>query len=443
MLKAVRKLRPGCALIVEDGTVRTERYYRTPIQDAEARDDEAGAEDLTQLIDDVVRDQMVADVEVGALLSGGVDSSAIVASMCRSVDPARITTFCATVDPLHGSGDNFGADQGYAQDVATRLGVNNVEVPTDADLVSALPRMVWELDEPTADFAALQTLMLAKEAKRRGIKVLLSGCGGDDLFTGYGRHTAGLMYSLVDRVPGLRRASAALLATLPGKGVAGRRLGRVADLLKLDEPHMLASAMSFSAVPAADCVALLDPAIRAAAAPDGIPTAFAQSLADTDGLDIIGRFLDLELNGFLPDHNLNYTDKMAMRAGVEVRVPLVDKRLVDFAMSIPSHKKIDLRTTKKILRDSQVNRLPRGVLARSKQGFGVPVRAWLRGPARPLLEELTAPSVLHNRGLFDPEAVGTLKRAFLDEKIDAAMTLFPIVAIELWCRTLDEAPVAN
>jgi len=176
-------------------------------------------------------------------------------------------------------------------------------------------------------------------------------------------------------------------------------------------------------------------------AEDGIPAPLRESLDRTRGRHPVERFLDLELNAFMPDHNLNYTDKMAMQAGVEVRVPLVDHRLVDYAMRIPIAAKIDLRQTKKILRQSQAARLPPEILTRPKQGFGVPLRAWLSGPARGMLEELTAPDVVSARGLFDPVTVADLKRDFYARRVDSAFTLFPLMAIELWCRALDRAPV--
>lgn len=443
MLKAVRKLRPGCAMVVDATGVQTERYYRVPVAARDGAATQMSPEALTELIDTVVRDQMVADVDVGALLSGGVDSSAIVAAMCRATEPAHITTFCATVTKQSGAADNFGDDQSHARAVARQLGVTDIEVPTDTDLIDALPHMIWALDEPTADFAALQTLMLAKEARRNGIKVLLSGVGGDDLFTGYGRHTAGLIYGRLSAIPGLRPLAAAVLRAVPPRGLLGRRLQRIGALLSLDEDEMLTEAMSFSAVSSEDRRSLLAPVLRAAAPADGVPDALRRSLSATKGLDPVSRFLDLELNGFLPDHNLNYTDKMAMQAGVEVRVPLVDVRLVDAAMKLAVGDKIDLRQTKKILRRSQRARLPKSVLTRSKQGFGVPVRAWLHGPARPLLDELTSDAALRARGLFEPGPVAALKKNFQDGRIDAAYTLFPMMAIELWCRALDAAPTVE
>ncbi len=439
MLKSVRKLRPGCTLIVDRDGVKHGRYYRVPVAGGErtARGDRPQA--LGALIDEVVQAQMVADVDVGALLSGGVDSSAIVAAMCRVAEPRRITTFCAAVSRPESGTDNFGDDQAYAREVARALGVNLVEVACDADLIDELPSMVWALDEPTADFAAVQTGMLARAAGGAGIKVLLSGVGGDDSFTGYGRHRAALVYAMLARVPGARALAGALLGRFPPTSIAGRRLQRMGALLAMDEDRMLAEAMSFSAVTGARRRELLAPRIRAAVPDDGLPAAFADSLAATRGRHPVERFLDLELNGFLPDHNLNYTDKMAMSAGIEVRVPLADPRIVEFAMGLARAERIDLRRTKKILRASQVGRVPQSVLTRPKQGFGVPVRAWLLGAARPLLEDLTARDVIAARGLFDADAVAALKRDFYGHRIDAAFTLFPMMALELWCRALDAA----
>ena len=440
ILKAVKKLRPGCTLTVDAAGVRMRRYYRTPLPNSETP---GSADDLRDLIDTVVAAQMVADVDVGALLSGGVDSSAIVASMCRAANPAKITTFCAAVARSDSASDNFGDDQRHAVEVATALGVRLIEVPTETDLIDQLPAMMWQLDEPTADFAALQTLVLARAARDNGIKVLLSGVGGDDLFAGYSRHRAAVIYDLLSRIPGGRAAAGALARLFPAGGLLGRRLRRTGELLAMDEETMLTEAMSFSAIAGRDRLALLSPEMREGLGGANGPAPFAESFAATVGLHPVERALDLELNGFMPDHNLNYTDKMAMQAGVEVRVPLCDPKLVDFAMQLPIADKIDPWRTKKILRASQENRLPRSVLGRPKQGFGVPMRGWLRGVARPLMEELTSESVVAARGLFDAAAVSALRGAFLSSTVDAALTLFPLMAIEVWCRALDAAPTAG
>jgi len=443
MLRAVKKLRPGCTLTVTaEGRVSPACYYRTPMFERDSPPTVDDPDALRDAIDGIVADQMVADVEVGALLSGGVDSSAIVASMCRATDPAKITTFCAAVTKPDSGTDNFGDDQTHARSVASHLGVRLIEVSTDADLIAELPGMVWQLDEPTADFAAVQTLMLARAARENGIKVLLSGVGGDDLFTGYGRHTAGLIWAMADRLPGLRSLGGAVLSLFPPSSLRGRRLQRIGSMLSMPEDEMLADGMSYSAVGAGRRRALLAPGLRDAVAADGIAEGLRNSLRRTRGRHPVERFLDLELNGFMPDHNLNYTDKMAMQAGVEVRVPLIDHRLVASAMQLPLTAKISLRETKRILRASQRDRLPAQILTRPKQGFGVPVRSWLQGPAREMMEELTSFATVSARGLFEPDAVVALKADFQANRIDAAFTLFPMMAMELWCRALENAETA-
>jgi len=443
MLRAVKKLRPGCTMTVAaNGETKTQRYYRTPIYDDAAPATPDNAEALRDVIDRIVADQMVADVEVGALLSGGVDSSAIVAAMCRATDPAKITTFCAAVTKPDSGTDNFGDDQTHARTAADRFGVRLIEVPTDADLIASLPDMVWQLDEPNADFSALQVLMLARAARENGIKVLLSGVGGDDVFTGYGRHTAGLIWALANHVPGLRALGGAVLGRLSPGSILGRRLQRIGTLLSMPQDEMLAAGMGLSAVGADRRRSLLAPGLRDVLAADGIAEPLRASLDRTRGRHPVERFLDLELNGFMPDHNLNYNDKMAMLAGVEIRVPLVDHRLVSYAMQLPLSAKISLRETKRILRASQRDRLPAEILTRPKQGFGVPVRAWLQGPAREMMAELTSKNTVAARGLFDTDAVAALRDDFLSQRIDAAYTLLPIMAMELWCRTLDAAKLA-
>ena len=207
----------------------------------------------------------------------------------------------------------------------------------------------------------------------------------------------------------------------------------------MEQDEMLADGMSYSAINAERRRILLAPGVAEAMPADGIAEGIRNSLDATRGRHPVERFLDLELNGFLPDHNLNYTDKMAMQAGVEVRVPLVDHRLVEFAMQLPLSAKISLRETKKILRASQRVRLPTDVLTRPKQGFGAPVRSWLQGEARDFLEDLTSFATITQRGLFNPDAVTSLKADFQASRVDAAFTLFPIMAIELWCRSLESA----
>ena len=435
MLKAVRKLRPGhYAWIDENGRAEVRRFYAAPDP---SPDRDASACHLLSLFDEVVADQMVADVPVGAFLSGGVDSSAIVSSMCRAAPPSHIVAFCAKVAKDKSRADNFGDDIAYARLLAKKTGVSLVEVPTDEELIDDLSSMLWDLDEPTADFAALQTRRLAAEARRQGIIVILSGTGGDDLFTGYGRHTAALVWHRLGLAPGLRKGAAALLELLPSSSLTGRRLSRMGGLLALPEREMLAEAMSFSTLHAAGRLALLSRGFSEGLTEKDAIGPLNAVIDRTEGQPVLERLLRLDLEGFLPDLNLNYTDKMAMRESIEVRVPFVDPRMVSFAARVPWNRKINLSNTKEIFRKAQAKRLPHSILTRPKQGFGTPVRAWLDGPARALLDDTTLPVALKQRGLFDPSAVSQLRLLFDAQEGDVAFSLFSMMAIELWCRELD------
>jgi asparagine synthase (glutamine-hydrolysing) len=434
ILKAVRKLRPGHVLISRPHGHHVERYYRTPLPDP-ASQRPVRPMQLRDQIDEIVAEQMVADVPVGALLSGGLDSSAIVASMCRSRPPDQITTFCARSQRNDSRADNFGDDEAHATLVASQLGVTLHHVETDVELAEELPGMVWALDEPTPDFSALQTWKLAQQAKLRGIKVLLSGTGADDLFTGYGRHRAAYVYEKLASVPGLRQASSVILRQFSPKSLLTRRLRRVGLLLGLCEHDFLIEAMSFSDVGHLRHRALMDES-------HAIPDYVTSLLSESGQHDLVTRLLHLEQNTFLPDHNLNYADKMAMRVGVEVRVPFVTPRLVDLAMSIPIQQKMTGRWSKDVLRRSQIGRLPRRVLYRSKQGFGLPLRAWLAGPGRELLYDTTSEAAIAGRGVFEAKEVAQLRSDFLEKRADAAFTLFAIMCVEIWCRTLATVPRA-
>ncbi|MDA0239189.1 MAG: asparagine synthase (glutamine-hydrolyzing), partial [Proteobacteria bacterium] len=394
MLKSVKKLRPGHYATIDERGVRISNYFEPRSWDPAGRQNKSSPGEFLELFDKIVADQMVADVDVGALLSGGVDSSAIVASMVRATDPSKIKTFCATVSNGGNGLDNLGDDIFHARAVAQRLDVELIEVPTDTEMIDDLPDMLWSLDEPTADFAALQAYKVAETARANGLKVLMSGVGGDDLLTGYPRHRLALFRQRFGWLPGMRHLFALGGHFFKPETMRGRRLRRAGQLLGLPESDMIVEAMSFSALLRKDCAALLSPDIRMALGTEERLSGLEALAADSHGQDAVVRQLHLELNSFVPDHNLNYVDKMSMRAGVEVRVPYLDPRLVTYAARLPLGQKINARETKRILRQSQRDRLPPEILTRGKQGFGVPIRSWLSQTAKPLLEELTSRDVI-------------------------------------------------
>lgn len=435
MLRAVRKLEPGCALLVRDGRI-AERWrfyelpYPTPRFDGDAQ---AAASAVRTALDEAVRRQMVADVPVGAFLSGGLDSSAVVACARRHAPGQRIQ--CFTIETAHSTAEEgFVDDLPYAQRVAAHLDVDLHTIRVGPEIVSHFERMVRHLDEPQADLAPLNALMICELARSHGIKVLLSGAGGDDIFTGYRRHFALMQERWWNWLPAPARAALGATArALPTGAPFVRRVRRAFGDAGLNGDERLAS--YFTWLPQADSAPLLAPALRAQF--DGwSPLApLVDSLRAIDGeRDPLNRMLFLEAKHFLCDHNLNYTDKMGMAVGVEVRVPFLDPDLMRLAASLPAEFKQRGAEGKWILKRAMEPELPRDVIYRPKTGFGVPLRRWLRHELRELVDDLLSERSLAARGLFDPSAVARLRQMDTAGRIDAAYPLLALCSIELWCR---------
>lgn len=442
-LRGVRKLLPGEAMVVQDGKVsRRWAWYQLPIfrgvtGTLSKIDSIRGTEDgLRQ----AVRRQLVADVPVGAFLSGGLDSSALVAFAREQVPDIR----CFTIESVGGQEAGGTNDLPYARRVAKHLKVPLDVVQINASRMSDdLERMVVQLDEPLADPAALNVLYISQLAREQGIKVLLSGAGGDDFFTGYRRHMA-VNYErywnwLPQRVrSGLEQASASMdqrksLFRRLAKGFSGA--GLVGDIRL---------ANYFVWAKESQLLGLYTPNFRAH---------LAQESADKPMLDFLSplpvsvkpldRMLALEQRFFLTDHNLNYTDKMSMAAGVEVRVPFLDLDLVEHAAQIPLGLKQRGRVGKWVLKKALEPYLPYDVIYRPKSGFGAPLRRWMRHELRPLLGDMLSVDSLRRRGLFEPMAVQQLINQNDSGHLDASYTLLSLLTIEIWCREYLDSPPIN
>ena len=392
-----------------------------------------------------VSSQMLADVPVGAFLSGGLDSSAIAAYAQRHLGDRRRLQ-CFTIDFSDtAQADDFNNDLPYARRVATHLGVELHEVKVDADIATELPRMIWQLDEPLADPAPLNVLMIASLARRHDIKVLLSGAGGDDLFTGYRRHYALAQERWWDWLPaGVRRLIAARARAQRPRSTLVRRVAKALQYADLEGDVRIAS--YFRWMDERTVESLLHPSIRRAPAVEiGAQDPLVASLRDeakaghgtvsgAPHWPALQRMLYLECRHFLGDHNLLYTDKMSMAAGVEVRVPLLDETMIAIAQRMPLDYLQRGREGKWILKKAMEDVLPRDVIYRPKTGFGLPLRAWLNGPLRDLVDDLLSPVSIARRGIFDATAVRALIDADRARSNDATYPIFALLCIELWCR---------
>jgi len=439
LVKGVRKVLPGHVVrvkagrIVSDEPYRALRFHQLP----EPGSDAAAAQAVGAAVGAAVERQMVSDVPLGAFLSGGLDSSAVAAfaqQHRQKVGSDRLQ--CFSIEVQHGStaSEGFAEDLPYARRVAAHLGVDLHVVQAGRQMMDRLPEMIYLLDEPNADPAALNTLLISELARSQGIKVLLSGAGGDDIFTGYRRHFALMQERWWSGWPApLRGGLAGIAGHLPVSHPLTRRIAKAFKYAGQDADHRLVS--YFLWTDSNQALDLLHPEFRAGLSAESLYAPMLQTLSELPpGEDPLNRMLYLECKHFLADHNLNYADKMGMAAGVEVRVPLLDLDLMDLAGSLPLDMKQRGRVGKWIFKRAMEPHLPHDVIYRPKTGFGVPLRHWLQTILKPLVDDVLSDGSLRARGVFNAASVQQLRHADQAGRIDATYTIFSIVCLELWCR---------
>jgi asparagine synthase (glutamine-hydrolysing) len=442
LVKGVRKVLPGHVIRVKGGCIVSDEPYRALRfhQLPEPTSDTAAAKAVGAAVQTAVERQMVSDVPLGAFLSGGLDSSAVaaLAQQHRQKEGAgqsgRLQCFSIEVQQGSTATEGFAEDLPYARRVAAHIGVDLHVVQAGKQMMDRLPEMIYLQDEPTPDPAALNTLLISELARSQGIKVLLSGAGGDDIFTGYRRHYALMQERWWAGWPQpLRSGLSAVTRYLPVIHPLARRVCKAFQYAGQDADHRLVSYFLWSEPTQA--LDLLHPDFRAGLSTESLYAPMLQTLGELpSGESPLNRMLYLECKHFLADHNLNYTDKMGMAAGVEVRVPLLDLDLLDLAGSLPLDMKQRGRIGKWIFKKAMEPYLPHDVIYRPKTGFGVPLRHWLQTILKPLVDDVLSDASLRGRGVFNPSAVQQLRMADQMGRIDATYTIFSMVCLELWCR---------
>jgi asparagine synthase (glutamine-hydrolysing) len=441
MLAGVKKLEPGAALIVSSGKVKRHwSHYTIPYDGTtDSRSSQEIAADISESLATAVRRQLVADVPVGAFLSGGLDSSAIVAMMCRNRPASEIVCFSIGFKD-ESSVEGNPSDMPYARKVARHLGVNLHEVRIDPSAIDRLDQMLWLLDEPQADPAPINAWLIAERSRAMGIPVLLSGAGGDDLFSGYRRHWALQFERRWSWLPqGLRNGIQSSAQTAASGGnrwqsnVTLRRLAKMFAYAGEDSDHRLAAYFWWSTEQVRRALYTPEFAERTASVDTAAPLLHSLQSINNER-NPLQRMLYLEARHFLADHNLNYTDRAGMAEGVEIRVPFLDLDLVHLATRVPAKFKQRGRIGKAILKQALQPYLPREVIYRPKSGFGVPLRRWLREELRERVDDTLQASSLQRRGFFEPAAVQRLIELDRKGAIDGSYTIFALVCFELWCR---------
>jgi asparagine synthase (glutamine-hydrolysing) len=427
---------PGFMLICTARGVCLRRYWDLRFSEDAGQDEADCAERLEALLRESVLLHLRSDVPFGAFLSGGLDSSTIVALMAGYLDQP-VETFSVG---FSGEGSAL-SETRYARQVAEYYGTHHHEVIIEArDFVESAERVLWHLDQPVADLACFANMMLA-EAASRHVKMVLTGEGGDELFAGYARYSGERLspaFKLLpgaakralihgaECIPGQRRAKLALNA-LAESNEASRLLGWFPLFNEKEKARLLAD----------------DVWMYTACAPT--ERVIAAQLGNAGSAVPLSRMLYVDTKLWLPDDLLARGDKMSMAASIEARVPLLDHKVLEFAASLPSQFKVHNLTRKYLLKKVAEKLLPREIVHRKKQGFPIPISLWFRSEARAFVSDLLAPDTIRRRGLFDVSYVQSLVQDHMSGSADRGAQLWALMLVELWhARFIDasssEAP---
>lgn len=442
--QGIYKLEAGHYGVFRDGTLRTTRYWDVPIHDGSHAERSEGeyVEELRELLERAVRRQMIADVPVGAFLSGGLDSSLIVALM-RKVSNADISTYTIAFSEQDKQMEAMPDDAKYAAIVAKHFSTDHHEIVARPDSNRLLGDMLFHLDDPISDGASINTYLISAAAKERGTTVLLNGMGGDEVFGGYRKQLGALMVEQYHRIPKLlRMMGEPLIRALPvaigGRGIRpvrwAKKFLRSAALNPLDAfiygfayftpgevPRLLAS--PYDRIPFNELYPIRRYREMAAAAAD---------------IPFIDRMTYLDTKLFLPGLNLIYSDKAAMAASVETRPPLIDVELVEFAARLPGRYKINNRVQKYLLKRAAEAYVPHEIIYRPKAAFGTPIRAWMgRDLAGDVRKQYTnmGPAL---RRFLKPELPLHMLEQHAGGKEDHAHSLWGLHALGVWIEMQSE-----
>lgn len=428
IFQGVKKLPPATLLFIENNQVRQWCYWQISAQINHGLSEEEWVLSVRSQLEDSVRMQMVSDVPIGAFLSGGVDSSAVVALMAKhSQQPIR--TYA--IGFAGGEAESLYNELPYAQRVASLFGTRHKEIVVRPDMVALLPKLLWHMDEPLSDTAFITTFLVSEFA-RRDVKVILSGVGGDELFGGYRRYLGEHYAHQYHRLPNwLRHCAASVAGRLPADRHSGllNHMRLAKGFLSTAEMHTDDRYRSYLQVldRASVSTLLLHPNSHTS---DPLGAAFSNA----GHQDALNRMLAVDAQTQLPDDLLMLTDKMSMAVSLECRVPLLDHQLVELAASMPCSIKVHRGRLKHILKESLGDLLPKDILNRKKRGFGTPMGAWLKKELAPLLRDLLAPEVVHRRGLFRQPVIERLISDHQSNRIDGTDALVSLINLEVWSR---------
>jgi len=434
----VKTVPPGHLLKLKNDELQLKQWWDVSFEDIdEGKDESWWQERVLETLDRVVKMEMVADVPLGAFLSGGLDSSGIVAMMQRHSKGRRVGTYTVGIERTDLRYDIIPDDVRWARRVNEQLQTDYREIMLQPAVGDLLPKLVHHMEEPPIDMAIPSYLI--SRAARESLTVMLSGIGGDEVFAGYPRQMAMKIAAAFDPVPDLLRrplmktVAEVLPGGLPGKFTAplrnAKKFARSAALGFEDRYLGYGTYFTDKAK-----LRLYTDEWRHLTVGLDAYSAHRHYFAKVANVSPLNRLLYVDLKTFLPCLNLMTTDKTSMAVNLEVRVPFLNREMIEMAARMPPKLKLRGLKRKYILKRALEKVLPRDVVWRKKAGFGAPIRSWLRGPLRPLVNDLLSEETIRRRGLLRPKEVVRVVDDFTSGREDNSLQVFQLLGLELWHR---------
>lgn len=439
LFSGIKTLPPAHVLEMRGDDIKISQWWDVSFNEIEeGRSEKWWRDQVLETLDRVVQMEMVADVPLGSFLSGGIDSSGIVAMMERHSNGRPIGTYTVGIENEDLRYDIIPDDVRWARRVNEMLGTAYHEIMLKPSVAELLPKLVYHMEEPPIDMAIPSYLV--SEAARETLTVMLSGMGGDEVFAGYPRQMAMKIASAFDPVPALLRRplmktmAQALPGGLPGKLTAPlRNAKKFARSAALEfEDRYLGYGTYFTNEMKSRMYSEEWRSKTSGLDPYAAHRRYFDRVATADPLN---RLLYVDLKTFLPCLNLMTTDKTSMAANLEVRVPFLNREMIDLTSRMPVNLKLRGLKRKYILKRALEAVLPKDVVWRKKAGFGAPIRSWLRGPLRPLINDLLSEETLTRRRVFQPKEVKRVIDANFSGREDYNLQVFQLLGLELWMRT--------
>jgi asparagine synthase (glutamine-hydrolysing) len=449
LFAGIQKLPPGHYLLWQQGVQTIQQYWDPAFLENSAVDERETVEELRSILRRSVERHLISDVPLGVFLSGGIDSSTILA-LATEIQGQPLTAYTIAFRDSDSPWEQSTDDARYARQVARHFRADFHEITAEPDMVELLPKVVLHLDEPVADPAAILTYLIC-DAARPQLKVLLSGQGGDEIFAGYRVHLTHALGNALRHIPrpvrnGVGRSALALLQRWKQK-IPGVRVGLAMaahrflekTLRGTDLPPEERYVFNRSYFTDRELLDLYSPELRQHLQGTVAGEKHLAYFERVPNQDFINRMLYVDQKTFLPELNLTYSDKLSAAVSVEIRVPFLDAELVEFVAQIPARWKLKGTTSKYILKAAMKSTLTPDVIRRRKASFGAPIRSWLRRDLREMVDELLSERSLRLRGLFDPGRIRSLIEQDRAGHEDHAYRIWTFLTLELWNRTFLDA----